>query len=70
MVSFAAFLQPYLVLVGHTRELRIDTAQLDVEARKPLMDNQGNLLSSAPRWFLEAAGMISRRRPKTDAIAA
>ena len=28
-----------------------------------LMDSQGNLLSSAPRWFLEATGMISRRRP-------
>ena len=43
--------------------LRIDTTRLDVELRKPLMDYQGNLLSSAPRWFLEATGMISRRRP-------
>ena len=42
--------------------LRIDTTRLDVELRKPLMDNQGNLLSSAPRWFLEATGVISRRR--------
>ena len=50
--------------------LRIDTAQLDVESRKPLMDNQGNLLSSAPRWFLEATGMISRRRPTAAALAA
>ena len=43
--------------------LRIDTNQLDIESRKPLMDSQGNLLSAAPRWFLEATGMISRRRP-------
>jgi hypothetical protein len=50
--------------------LRIDTAQLDSESRKPLMDNQGNLLSSAPRWFLEATGMISRRRPTPGALAA
>ena len=50
--------------------LRIDTTQLDVESRKPLMDNQGNLLSSAPRWFLEATGMISRRRPTAGALAA
>ncbi len=50
--------------------LRIDTAQLDVESRKPLMDKQGNLLSSAPRWFLEATGMISRRRPPAGALAA
>ena len=50
--------------------LRIDTSQLDVESRKPLMDNQGNLLSSAPRWFLEATGMISRRRPTASALAA
>ncbi len=49
--------------------LRIDTAQLDVESRKPLMDSQGNLLSSAPRWFLEATGMISRR-PTSGALAA
>ena len=49
--------------------LRIDTTQLDVESRKPLMDNQGNLLSSAPRWFLEATGMIARR-PTTGAMAA
>jgi hypothetical protein len=33
------------------------------------MDKQGNLLSSAPRWFLEATGMISRR-PTTGAMAA
>jgi hypothetical protein len=50
--------------------LRIDTTQLDIESRKPLMDKQGNLLSSAPRWFLEATGMISRRRPTTGAMAA
>ena len=50
--------------------LRIDTTQLDVESRKPLMDSQGNLLSSAPRWFLEATGMISRRRPAVGALAA
>jgi hypothetical protein len=50
--------------------LRIDTAQLDVESRKPLMDGQGNLLSSAPRWFLEATGMISRRRPSSGTLAA
>ena len=43
--------------------LRIDTAHLDVESRKPLMDSRGNLLSSAPRWFLEATGMIARGRP-------
>jgi len=49
--------------------LRIDTAQLDVESRKPLMDSQGSLLSSAPRWFLEATGMISRR-PTSGALAA
>ncbi len=50
--------------------LRIDTARLDVESRKPLMDKQGNLLSSAPRWFLEATGMISRRRPAAGTLAA
>ncbi len=50
--------------------LRIDTTQLDVEARKPLMDRQGNLHSSAPRWFLEATGVISRRRPASGALAA
>ena len=50
--------------------LRIDTAQLDIESRKPLMDNQGNLRSSAPRWFLEATGMISRRRPTARDLAA
>ncbi len=49
--------------------LRIDTAQLDVESRKPLMDGQGNLLSSAPRWFLEATGMISRRHPTSGTLA-
>jgi hypothetical protein len=49
--------------------LRIDPAQLDSESRKPLMDSQGNLLSSAPRWFLEATGMISRRRPTSGALA-
>ena len=50
--------------------LRIDTTQLDLESRKPLMDKQGNLLSSAPRWFLEATGMIARRRPTAGAVAA
>ncbi|HTP11881.1 MAG TPA: hypothetical protein VMP08_26685 [Anaerolineae bacterium] len=50
--------------------LRIDTTQLDVESRKPLMDKQGNLLSSAPRWFLEATGMISPRRPTSGTMAA
>ena len=45
--------------------LCIDMTQLDDESRMPLMDNQGHLLSSAPRWFLEATGMISRRRPAT-----
>jgi hypothetical protein len=50
--------------------LRIDTTQIDVDARKPLMDKQGNLLSSAPRWFLEVTGMISRRRPVSGAVAA
>ncbi len=50
--------------------LRIDTAQLDVELRKPLMDDQGNLQSSAPCWFLEATGMISHRRPTAGALAA
>ena len=49
--------------------LRIDTTQLDVESRQPLMDGQGNLLSSAPRWFLEATGMITRR-PSYGAFAA
>ena len=49
--------------------LRIDTAKLDVESRKPLMDSQGNLLSSAPRWFLEATGMITRR-PTYGSLAA
>jgi hypothetical protein len=49
--------------------LCVDAAQLDVESRKPLMDTQGNLLSSAPRWFLEATGMISRRRPTSGALA-
>lgn len=42
--------------------LRIDTAQLDVDSRKPLMDSRGNLLSSAPRWFLEATGTIAHGR--------
>jgi hypothetical protein len=50
--------------------LRIDTTQLDTESRKPLMDKQGNLHSSAPRWFLEATGTISRRRPTSGALAA
>ena len=54
----------------HAGVLRIDTTQLDVESRKPLMDNQGNLLSSAPRWFLEATGMISRHGPNAGALAA
>ncbi len=49
--------------------LRIDTAQLDLESRKPLMDSRGNLLSSAPRWFLEATGMIARRRAAFGALA-
>ncbi|HSD85352.1 MAG TPA: hypothetical protein VLG46_15930 [Anaerolineae bacterium] len=43
--------------------LRIDTAQLDAESRKPLMDSQGNLRSSAPRWFLEATGVL-RPQPR------
>ncbi len=50
--------------------LRIDTARLDVEARRPLMDKQGNLLSSAPRWFLEATAMISRRPPAAGTLTA
>ena len=50
--------------------LRIDTAQLDLESRKPLMDSRGNLLSSAPRWFLEATGMIARGRPTDGAAGA
>jgi hypothetical protein len=50
--------------------LCIDTTQLDIESCKPLMDRQGNLLSSAPRWFLEATGMIARRRPASGALAA
>lgn len=43
--------------------LRIDPGQLDIESRRPLMDSRGNLLSSAPRWFLEATGMIAPGRP-------
>jgi hypothetical protein len=52
------------------RVLRIDPARLDVEARRPLMDSRGNLHSSAPRWFLEATGMIASRRPMDGAALA
>lgn len=50
--------------------LRIDPAKLDADSRKPLMDSQGNLRSSAPRWFLEATGMIARRRPAYGGMTA
>jgi hypothetical protein len=41
--------------------LRINPAEFDAEARQPVMDKDGNPKTHAPRWFLEATGMISRR---------
>jgi hypothetical protein len=41
--------------------LRINTAEFDAEARRPVMDKNGNPRSHAPRWFLEATGMIPHR---------
>jgi len=35
------------------------------ERRKPLVDRSGNLLSRAPRWFLEATGWINALAPYT-----
>jgi len=43
--------------------LRINPAVLDVEARQPVMDQNGNLQSRAPRWFLEAIGTLPFPRP-------
>ncbi len=38
--------------------MRIDTARLDTEARRPTTDDAGHLTSHAPRWFLNALGTL------------
>jgi hypothetical protein len=50
--------------------LRINTAEFDAESRKPVMDKDGNLKSSAPRWFLEAIGVLPPHRPSHSACDA
>ena len=50
--------------------LCINTAELDIESRRPVMDQDGNLHSRAPRWFLEAIGVMPSRRPSRSLAGA
>lgn len=50
--------------------LRINTAEWDAESRKPVMDKDGNLKSRAPRWFLEAIGVLPPHRPSRSIAGA
>ncbi len=52
--------------------IRVDTARLDADSRRPMMDQAGNPTSHAPRWFLAAvAGLRGGATPSTprDAYA-
>jgi hypothetical protein len=40
------------------RMVECDAGEFGDERRKPVSDRFGNLVSRAPRWFLEAVGWI------------
>ncbi|HJW90966.1 MAG TPA: hypothetical protein VJ436_10045 [Anaerolineales bacterium] len=42
----------------HGRKLQCDAGEPDDDRRKPVADEHGQLLSRAPRWFLEALGVL------------
>jgi hypothetical protein len=44
----------------HERRLECDAGEPGSERRKPVADEHGRLYSRAPRWFLEALGVIKR----------
>ncbi len=44
----------------HGKMIRFDASTLTPEQRKPLFDQQGRLVTRAPRWFLQA--VAARRR--------
>jgi len=41
--------------------LRCDPGEVGTDARKPLVDAQGNLATRAPRWFLEARNRLREK---------
>lgn len=43
------------------RTLRCIPGKPGSEQRKPMIDQFGNMVSSAPRWYLEARGVIPTR---------
>ncbi len=45
------------------RMLRCDPGKPGSAQRKPVTDRFGNLVSSAPRWYLEARGAIPTYTP-------
>lgn len=38
----------------HHGMIRVDASKLTEEQRKPLFDEEGKLVSRAPKWFLKA----------------
>ena len=40
--------------------VQCNVLELSKEQRKPLFDDQGRLLTRAPRWFLEETGVIAK----------
>ena len=48
--------------------IRIDAASLNAASRQPMTDSAGHLTSRAPRWFLEATGMLPHD-PNHGAVA-
>ena len=40
--------------------IRVDSSELDEELRRPLFDEQGRLLTQAPKWFLQALDSLRR----------
>jgi len=42
----------------HPRLIACNVGEEGDERRKPITDEHGNLLSRAPRWFLEGLGVV------------
>ena len=43
----------------HPGWITCDVGEEGDERRKPITDEHGNLLSRAPRWFLEGLGIVA-----------
>ncbi len=47
--------------------IRVEPAGLDDEQRRPILDDEGRVMTRAPRWFLEAVS-VKAGRPSGNAI--